>query len=132
MANKYWEDRQNQRKPINKSSKDFTDFENDFLLKLAWQTYRELKLTISEGIRSGKTYKRGDKIHIASAPGEPPVTDSGKLVNSIGTPKKDNNSYIIPINSQYAMYLETGTIKMQPRPYIKRSMKKAWDELNKK
>lgn len=130
MGNNYWENRQKQRQALTGIVKDLENFESSFLSKLAWAVNKNLKLTIQQGKRHGKVYKRGKKTHIASAPGESPVTDTGRLVNSIGSPKKEkDHSYIIPITAQHAMYLELGTIKMRPRPFIERSMKKAWEEV---
>ena len=38
---------------------------------------------LHSGGRTGRTYKRGDKTHTASAPGEAPATDTGELARSI-------------------------------------------------
>jgi len=124
----YWEKRQNQRNTL----PNLTPIKQDLLYRIASEVRTQLIDTIESGTRSGREYKRGDKIHIASAPGEPPVTDSGQLVNSISQPVKNgNNEYYIPITNEYAMYLELGSINMRPRPFIQRSMDKAIEELKK-
>ena len=45
----------------------------------------EAKKLISRGERSGRTYKRRSVTHRASAPYEPPKTDTGNLVRNITT-----------------------------------------------
>jgi HK97 gp10 family phage protein len=71
--------------------------------------------------RTGKKYKRGSKIHIASIPGKPPAIDTGRLVNSI--------NYIVDVytkgyaaevfaSTKYAADLEFGTTKMAARPFM--------------
>lgn len=73
----------------------------------------EIIHTISTGHRSGRVYKT----HIASAPGEPPISDTGALANSVV-----NSDESVSINAPYAILLEQGTRKMAPRPYIQRSI----------
>lgn len=84
------------------------------------------KKKISHGSRTGRVYRlyRGGQrpiIHKASAPGEPPKTDTGRLVNSIRT-----NFYAlraeIGSDVKYSAFLETGTSKMQPRPWLESSL----------
>lgn len=126
MASKdYWSKRQGQRL----FEREFNRHTMSFLERFAWEISNELKNTFEYGSRSGREYKRGDKIHIASAPGEPPVTDSGQLVKSVTAPIKIPEGYKVGIGVEYAMYLELGTRKMAPRPYIKRSVDKAWENI---
>jgi len=100
----------------------------------------EKKLT---GARSGKQYKRGGKTHTASAPGEPPTVDYGRLrgsityatdmgqnsavrspaldedgINKVGKLKHRQRG-IVGTNVKYGLMLETGTVNMQPRPWLK-------------
>ena len=69
--------------------------------------------------KSGRTYKRGKKgrDHVASAPGEAPAVDTGRLINS--SIYKKNISpleLVVGSNVKYSEYLEFGTRKIKPRP----------------
>ena len=124
MSNKsYWKQRQEQRL----STREFKEYTMSFIERFAWEISNQLKETFETGQRSGNTYKRGDKLHTASAPGEPPVTDRGQLVGSVTQPIKSDNGYRVGIGAEYAMYLELGSRRMKPRPYIKKSVENAWE-----
>jgi len=88
----------------------------------------EIKNTLQKGTRTGKVYKRKRGSHRASAAGEAPKTDSGRLVNSLnisegksllGMPFTSVNSGV-----EYAHRLEEGDKKIKARPYIKVSVKR--------
>lgn len=55
--------------------------------------------------------------HQASAPGEAPATDTGKLVSSIVADAKGQSAWV-EARSQYALWLEYGTRYMLPRPFL--------------
>ena len=77
----------------------------------------ELKRAIQKGSRSGQIYKRRNVTHQASAPGEAPKTDTGRLVNSIDGVLDDKGlSFDIFSRLSYARYLEFGTAKTKARP----------------
>jgi HK97 gp10 family phage protein len=73
--------------------------------------------SIKTGSKSGKTYTRNGMSHQSSAPGQPPANDTGKLIDSIKVEKRKNTS-TLKIDADYAGYLEYGTSKMRPRPFI--------------
>lgn len=61
----------------------------------------------------------GTYTHIAAAPNQAPNTDTGKLVNSIAVEMDWNDtSAEVGSNLDYAAYLEFGTKKMEPRPWL--------------
>lgn len=77
---------------------------------------------IQHGDRTGRLYLRyrGGKnpiAHRASAPGEPPKTDTGRLVASIRTNFYDLTAEV-GSDVKYSAFLETGTSKMKPRPWL--------------
>lgn len=75
---------------------------------------------------SGEVYHRRGVTHKASAPGEPPATDTGHLVNSITT--KYNPSELsgqVIVGAGYGPYLEFGTATMEPRPFLRPALEKA-------
>lgn len=73
--------------------------------------------------RGGKVYRweRGTS-HKASAPGEPPASDTGRLLNSIGHTMYDGaqgRSARVSAKTKYALWLELGTRYMAPRPFMR-------------
>ncbi len=73
--------------------------------------------------KSGRTYYRPRPArgkYTASAPGQAPAIRSGNLFRNEGRPR-----FIAPltvervINTEYAEYLEEGTKRMAPRPFIR-------------
>jgi HK97 gp10 family phage protein len=98
------------------------------------------KESIMEGGKTGRVYKKGKKgktLHRASAPGEAPANDTGRLVNSIRTEAKGNGKTVhIKAGGgskavKYAVDLEFGTEKMAPRPFMRPALKKAKPEIEK-
>lgn len=84
----------------------------------------DAKRSVARGPKTGRIYMKGKNRsirHQASAPGEPPATDTGKLVNSIvGDAKvvgKQVQGYL-EARTAYAGYLEFGTRKMAARPFM--------------
>lgn len=59
-----------------------------------------------EGPKSGRSYSRGGKLHIASAPGEPPAVDTGNLRASGYTKKLGDMEWEIGYTADYAEILE--------------------------
>ena len=78
------------------------------------------KKRIQHGPASGATYQSSvseGKLHVASAPGEPPMSDSGDLASSIAKQTDGLTGYVFtPLD--YGRFLEFGTSKMKPRPWL--------------
>lgn len=73
--------------------------------------------------RDGKVYHwvRELPTHRASAPGEPPSSDSGRLMTAVThrlVPGEVISGEVIA-NVEYALWLEEGTRYMAPRPFLK-------------
>jgi HK97 gp10 family phage protein len=84
---------------------------------------KEAKLSIASGQKSGRTYQRGTVTHRASAPGEAPASDTGRLINSISShlnSVKGLESFVVAGRGivKYARMLEFGTAKMAARPFM--------------
>lgn len=76
--------------------------------------------SILGGAKSGRIYVRRGIAHQASAPGEPPASDTGRLANSIDV-KLDAVRVVATVSAstRYAAFLEYGTQKMAPRPFMR-------------
>lgn len=87
--------------------------------------------SIQRGTKSGITYDKIDpkRTHRASAPGEAPATDTGRLANSIEADIEGKNATVFT-NVNYAPWLEFGTRTIAPRPFMFPALEKerpAWD-----
>src|SRR3974390_2892724 len=66
---------------------------------------------------TGRVYNRR---HQASSPREPPAPDTGRLIGSITTPFDPVNlTGRVVVGAKYGLYLEFGTQRMQPRPFMR-------------
>lgn len=78
------------------------------------------------GIKSGRVYRRGKRVHhVASAPGEAPAVDTGKLRGSVFVERQSQTSAIVGVGAEYGAYLESGTRRIAPRPFMRPSAEKA-------
>ena len=79
----------------------------------------DAKVSIQTGPRTGRIYRRGNITHQASAPGEPPATDTGGLVNSISHwVDKKKKTVMVGTDSIVGQWLEIGTSRMEERPWL--------------
>lgn len=89
------------------------------LLKAAIYVEAQTKVKIQRGPRSGHIYRRGrTRFHQASAPGEPPKTDTGNLVSHIIHAHPSFLRAEVISGAAYASFLEYGTKHMAARPYL--------------
>lgn len=101
--------------------------------KFAFVIDRKAKEKIQKGTRSGVTYKRGGKKTTRSAEGEPPKTDTGRLVASIRPVFFGRFSAEVGSLNNIAVYggmLETGTKNMAARPWLEPTLKENQGELS--
>lgn len=82
-------------------------------------------LTLESGVKAsmqsshgGRSYQRGGKVHVASAPGQPPAIDYGFLINSIHS-EEEKDGATVATNAEAAVPLEFGTAKMAARPFMR-------------
>ncbi len=86
------------------------------------------------GKGGGRQYTRGDKTVSRSEPGQYPMTDTGRLQSSIEVkPTKPARKMTGRVGTklEYGKYLEFGTSKMQKRPWLRRSLRKALRNIDK-
>lgn len=78
---------------------------------------REVKRSIQRGPKTGIIYEKiePNRRHRASAEGEPPATDTGRLVSSIYF-TRERLSATVGSKLAYAYHLEFGTRRIKPRP----------------
>lgn len=81
----------------------------------------DAQISITEGAISGKG-------HVPSKPGEPPNQDTGVLANNIETVLVEPLKVEVSSNAPYAVELEFGTSKMEPRPYMRPAVARKKDE----
>lgn len=87
------------------------------LLQAAMMVHGEAVSSIQAHLSSGRTYRRRGIEHTASAPGYPPNSDRGTLVQSIQF-EADDEEAVVGTNLKYGEYLEFGTSKMEARPWL--------------
>lgn len=78
--------------------------------------------------KHGRTYRRGQKSHTASAPGEAPAIDYGLVLNSIGT-ERDGTDAVIYTSAEVSPHLEFGTARMRARPFMRPPMDEHKNEI---
>lgn len=95
--------------------------------------------TSMRGAKHGRAYAKGVskwrrvkgqkvaaaiRLHRASAPGEAPAIDTGNLVNSIEAVRIGNAHWRVNVYAEYGAFLEFGTSRMQPRPFLRPACRK--------
>jgi len=82
-------------------------------------------LAIQTGVRralsqagTGRLYKRRSVTHRASAPGQAPATDTGRLRASYALSSPGVATREVGTNVRYAPFLEYGTRRMAARPHL--------------
>ena len=75
--------------------------------------------SVQRGPKTGKVYEKTDpnRTHRASAPGQAPATDTGRLASSIQA-NIDGKRAEVVADTEYAAWLEFGTQKMEARPFL--------------
>jgi len=82
-----------------------------------------VKQGIKDPPKTGRYYIRGGKRRRASKAGEYPANQTGELRRSVGFQVEGLRKLHIGARADYAGYLETGTRKMEARPFLKNSIK---------
>lgn len=94
------------------------------------QGYAVPKIQKNNG--TGRLYKRGNRTHVASAPGEFPNTDTGALVRSMRWEDQGSFKVIWGAFIRYAKFLEFGTSRMAARPFIRPTFKLFYPKASKR
>lgn len=80
----------------------------------ALEVQGEAVRSIQNSPGTGRVRASGDR---ASSPGNPPRTDTGRLVQSIRVEPREDGADVVAA-TEYALHLEYGTRKMAPRPFM--------------
>lgn len=92
----------------------------------AESTRTEAVTSINSSQSQGREYRRGNVTHIASTAGNPPNTDRGDLVRNITTePIQGGFDVGSRASAPHGLWLEFGTLKIAPRPWLTPAYKKA-------
>lgn len=83
---------------------------------------------------SGRIYTKYNpsRTHQASAPGQAPMTDTGRLANSVFFDKVGDLTAVVGSNLIYALYLEHGTTQMAARPFFRPAVERMRPKFNKR
>ena len=100
----------------------------------AAQEVRNETLRTLSGNRTGRTYRvPGTQVtYTASAPGEPPAVQTGQLRNSVrDNVYKREKSVVGEVGTELmkGLWLEKGTRKMAPRPWLEPSFDKSLERV---
>lgn len=99
----------------------------DTITDLVMDTHENAVDGIQRGPKTGRIYRRGTVTHQASAPGQYPASDTGRLASNVRfeLPSGGNMTGRVGTNIQYGAYLEFGTSRMEARPWLLPSFEKA-------
>lgn len=90
------------------------------VLRATFRVQTTAKRKIQRGPASGEVYDISgppQRTHQASAPGEPPMSDTGRLASSIENRVDGLTGYVFT-RVKYGNHLEFGTRKMAARPWL--------------
>lgn len=107
------------KKQLEKAKTDVRKKAEDAVSSSLMRIHGRIVKRIQSFPATGKWYiTQNSKIpHQASAPGEPPASDSGKLAESAFWEEGGLTGYV-GVKTSYAHALEFGTSKMETRPFI--------------
>lgn len=94
---------------------------DQWLREHAEEMVSDVKLSFGTG-PSGRTYQRGNRVHVASAVPGPPAVDTGLLRASIRQERVGELHYRVVDGVEYGIYLEEGTEAMGARPFMAPAM----------
>jgi hypothetical protein len=84
------------------------------------------------GPKTGREYTRGNVTHRASAPGEAPATDTGRLASATEYSMTGKLSAEVNNSVIYGPMLEFGTQSIEPRPAWRPAVQEAAPKFNKR
>ena len=109
------------QRQLRRLSDDLREEAGKAVLATAIEMRADIVTSIQRGPASGRTYKKSNptRTHTASAPGQPPMSDTGRLANSITFDRLGDLTATVGSNLNYAPWLEYGTSRMAARPFFR-------------
>lgn len=109
------------QRELRRLSGDLREEAGKAVLATAVEMRADIVKSIQRGPASGRTYKKSNptRTHTASAPGQPPMSDTGRLANSITFDRLGDLTAIVGSELNYAPWLEYGTSRMAARPFFR-------------
>lgn len=105
---------------LRNASKDVQQQASDAVLDFATDMHSDVVRAVQRGPASGVVYEKYTprRTHQASAPGQAPMSDTGRLASSIYFQQRGKVSAVVGTKIQYAAFLEYGTRRMAKRPFF--------------
>ena len=109
------------QRQLRRLSGDLREEAGRAVLATAVEMRADIVQSIQRGPASGVTYKKSNptRTHTASAPGQPPMSDTGRLANSITFDRLGDLTATVGSALNYAPWLEYGTSRMAARPFFR-------------
>lgn len=97
------------------------------IFDIATETQMEAVKGINGPPKSGMVYEKynPNRTHTASAPGQYPASDTGRLASSVRMLPDGPVAWVVGTNVTYGPMLEFGTSRMAARPWLLPSFEKA-------
>jgi hypothetical protein len=91
-----------------------------YITDVVLDTHRKAVEGIQRGPASGRIYTRRGVTHQASAPGEYPMSDTGRLASSVAFELPSAGRLMGKVGTavMHGMYQEFGTSRVAPRPWL--------------
>lgn len=117
---------------LEKASNEVAEAVDKVVIGAAQKLRTDIIKSIQRGPASGRIYEKYQprRTHQASAPGEAPMSDTGRLANSITFDVEGRHSAIVGSKIAYAVMLEYGTRKMRARPFFHPAVEKMRPKFN--
>lgn len=109
------------QRELRRLSDDLREEAGKAVLATAVEMRADIVTSIQRGPASGRTYKKSNptRTHTASALGQPPMSDTGRLANSITFDRVGDLTATVGSALNYAPWLEYGTSRMAARPFFR-------------
>lgn len=116
-------------KKVARDEKEAQEMEHEIISELTLATHAEAVRGLQRGPKTGRIYRktRPVRVHQASAVGEYPASDTGRLANGtkFSLPAKNRRVKIgqVYTNVRYGKHLELKPVQLGGRPWLSRAAK---------